>query len=83
MNEKVALTINVTPEQRQKIETLAHERGYNALDDYLLALVELDAEDEGDLPKAEVLANLRQGLKEATNGEFYPIETLWDDLDEE
>jgi hypothetical protein len=83
MSEKVALTINVTPEQRNKIETLAHERGYDAPDDYLLALVELDSDDETDLTKDEMLANLRQGLKEAMRGEFYPIETLWDDLDAE
>jgi hypothetical protein len=81
MPDKVVLTINVTPEQRQRIEALAQERGYPSPDDYLLALVELDAEDEDELTKEELLANLRQGLDEALRGEVYPIETLWDDLD--
>ena len=42
------LVIHVTNEQRQRIEKVARERGYNAADDYLLALFELDAERDPD-----------------------------------
>ena len=41
------LVLHMTPEQRQRIEAMAHKRGYQAPNDYLLALAELDA--QGDL----------------------------------
>lgn len=42
------LVIHVTNEQRQRIEKVARERGYDAPDDYLLALFEIDAERDPD-----------------------------------
>jgi hypothetical protein len=48
MSDKVALTIDVTPEKRQRIEERAHKRGYEALGDYVLALIESDLEDDSD-----------------------------------
>jgi hypothetical protein len=83
MTDKVALTITVTAEQRERIEMLAHERGYESPDDYLLALVESDVDDEADMTKEEVLENLRQSLREVARGEVYPANTFLDMLDDE
>jgi hypothetical protein len=38
MSEKVALIINVTPEERQHREELAHQHGFDTPGDYLLSL---------------------------------------------
>ncbi|MBZ0281401.1 MAG: hypothetical protein K8L97_11730 [Anaerolineae bacterium] len=84
MTDKVPLIIDVTPEEQARIERLAHERGFNALTSYLLALVESDAQAlEGEPTQAEILENFRQGWKEAMNGEVLPIDTLWDGIEDE
>jgi hypothetical protein len=80
MADKESLVIDVTPEKKAHIEMLAHEHGYASPGEYLLALV--DALDD-EPTKEELLANLRQGLKETLRGEVLPIDTLWDDLDDE
>jgi hypothetical protein len=40
-------------------------------------------EEEDELSNEELLENFRQGWREAMRGEVYPIETLWEDLDDE
>lgn len=77
---KESLVINVTPEKKARIEMLAHENGYETPGEYLLALI--DALDEEPTTE-KLLANLRQGLKEAIRGEVHSINTLWDDIDDE
>lgn len=82
------LVLHMTDEQRQRIETMARQRGYHAPDAYLLALAELDAqgelilrEGEDELTQEQLEANFRQGLHETVTGQTYPIEKLWDMVD--
>jgi hypothetical protein len=82
------LVLHVTPEQRQRIENMAHQRGYEAPDAYLLALAELDAkgdlvlrDSDDDLTQEQLEANFRQGLHEVVSGQTYPIDKLWDMVD--
>ncbi len=84
------LVLHITSEQRQRIEAMAQKRGYQALDDYLLALAELDAQgdlllrdDDSDLTQEQLEANFRQGLQEVVSGKTYPINKLWDMVDAE
>jgi hypothetical protein len=90
MATETVLEIKLTSENRERIEHLAHQRGYEVLQDYLLALVEIDAvilSEEAELEdldeihtKEEVLAGLRQSLHEAITGQTRPIEELWESL---
>jgi hypothetical protein len=84
------LVIHMTPEQREQVETMAHQRGYGGADDYLLALVDLDAQGklalldtDDDLTQEQLEANFKQGLKEVMTGQVYPIEQLWDVVDDD
>lgn len=84
------LILHITPEQRQRIEAMAHKRGYQAPDDYLLALAELDAQgdlvlrdSDDDLTQEQLEANFRQGLHEIVSGQTYPIDKLWDMVDDD
>jgi hypothetical protein len=43
MAGKVVLTVDVTEEERERIEALARRRGYTALGDYVRALIAFDA----------------------------------------
>jgi hypothetical protein len=87
MVNKVVLTLEVTPEERQRIEELARQRGYSAPDEYLLALVESDSaarQTEVDLDtKAGILVALRESLHQAITGDTRPISELWDALEED
>lgn len=84
------LVLHMTSEQRQRIEAMAQRRGYQATEDYLLALAELDAQgdlllrdDDSDLTQEQLEANFRQGLHEVVSGKTYPIDKLWDMVDAE
>jgi len=81
MTDKVVLTIDLTPEDRQRIEELAQRRGYNAASDYLLALVELDEEEFDE--KQILLDDLRQSIHEAMTGQTVPASELRALLDDE
>ncbi len=70
------LVLHITNEQRQQIEEIARQRGYNAPDDYLLALV---AADE----KNRLLADLRQSIHEAMTGDTVPASKLLEALEDE
>jgi hypothetical protein len=83
MAEKVTLTINVTPEERQRIEELAQQRGYAAPGDYLLALVESDAEEFDFETREGLVAGLRESFHQAVKGNTRPISELWDELEDE
>ena len=80
MGEKVALTIDVTPDEQARIEALAREYGYDSPGEYLLALVELVAED---IDAENPIDAFRQSWHEAMTGQTYPVSTLWDDMDDE
>jgi hypothetical protein len=82
MTDKVALTIDLTVEELHKLEERAEQRGYDAVTDYLLALVDWDAEEDEDLEE-DPKAAFRQAWHEAMTGNTHPVSTLWDDLDDE
>ncbi len=74
--------LNITLEERERLESLAHQRGYEQLSDYLLALAEADAEalvEEDEDP----VEGFREGWRDIMTGNTFPISTLWDDLDDE
>ncbi len=82
------LILHMTAEQHQRLEAIAHERGYDAPDAYLLALAELDAQGElvlrdsdDGLTQEQLEANFRQGLHEIVSGKTYPVDKLWDMVD--
>jgi hypothetical protein len=90
MADRVLLTLDMTPEERQQIEELAHQRGYPSPREYLLALVtsdasKLDAETDlsDDDEDAMILAGLRTSWHAAMTGDIRPIEELWAVLDED
>ena len=83
MADKNTLVIDLTVEERQRIETLAHKRGYAEPQDYLLALVDSDAESDQPIDeKSQLIADFRQAWHEAMTGDIHPIEELWDDLED-
>ena len=79
MSDKVVLTLALTPEENERIQNLAQQRGYESTEAYLLALVEWDAEDAEEDPEA----SFRQGWHEVMTGQTYPVSTLWDFLDDD
>jgi hypothetical protein len=82
----VLVEIQMTPEQKQQIETLARRRGYADLDKYLRALIEADVEAHGEslvLDEIDPVAGFAEGWRDAMTGNTYPISTLWDDLDDD
>ena len=81
MTDKFALTLELTPEEKARIQELAHRRGYDDLEAYLMALIEWDAEDDEDFDE-DPKAAFRQAWHEAMTGQTYPVSTLWDDDDE-
>jgi len=82
MTGKVVLTIDLTAEDRKRIEELALRRGYSTVGDYLLALVEADADELTEAEDVDIRAELKEGLRQALHGETVPLESLWDDDDE-
>ncbi len=77
MTDTVSLTIELTRQQRQQIERQAHERGYEQLADYVLALISADAADD-DPDAVDIRAELKAGLHQALRGETLPLDKLWD-----
>lgn len=71
MTAQNALILEVTPEERKRIEQSAQAHGYDNARDYLLALVEADNELE-DTPDEEIVADLREALADALAGRTRP-----------
>jgi hypothetical protein len=67
MTDKVSLTIDITLEERQRIENRARQHGFDTPTDYLLSLVEDD-----EPTKEELLAELRESIREAESGQIIP-----------
>jgi hypothetical protein len=82
MADENTLVIDLTVEERQRIEMLAHKRGYAEPQDYLLALVNLDADsDQITDEKTQLIADFREAWHDALSGNIRPIEELWNDMD--
>jgi hypothetical protein len=74
MTTLTPLTINVTPEQREKIEHLAEINGYETADDYASSMMELLIEEAAI--KEELLEGLRQSIHEMRTGQTVPASEL-------
>lgn len=77
-------------EEMRRLEVIARKRGYSAPSDYLRALVNADAaghneyplfEDEDDIE--DIRESIKQGLREALDGQGVPIDEVWSALDDE
>jgi len=78
MADKESLIIDVTPEDRQRIEALARQHGYATPGDYLLALVDMQDDEP---TKAQLIADLRQSLHEVATGQAIPAADFMAALD--
>lgn len=78
MAEKVVLTVDVTPAERDRIEAFAHAHGYTTLSEYLLFLIE--GAIEADETKEDLIEAFREGWRAAMKGETIPASKLWDAL---
>ena len=76
------IVLKISDKERQLLEARAHQRGYEQLSDYLLALVQADAEIL-DEEVEDPVEGFREGWRDVMEGNTYPVSTLWDDLDEE
>jgi hypothetical protein len=71
------MLIQIPDEQRERIESLACERGYDSAVDYLLALVEADEEgddfiDDPEEDAVDLEAELREAWRDAMTGNTRP-----------
>jgi Arc/MetJ-type ribon-helix-helix transcriptional regulator len=68
------MVIQIPDEQRERIETLAHERGYDNATDYVLALIDADEEeldfiDDPEEDAIDLEADFREAWRAAMTGE--------------
>lgn len=77
MSDKVELTIDVTLEERQHIETLALEHGFASPGDYLLSLI------QDEMTKAELLTEFRESVREAANDQIIPAANFLSALEDD
>ena len=80
MAQLFLLDTPVSENEREQLETQAHERGYKTVGEYLLALAKADAEvttldDETD-DEVDVASRLRQALGDVKAGRMYPYDKL-------
>ncbi len=71
------VNLQIPREEYERIVALAHQRGYESPDAYVLALVEEDAEDEIDDDEVDPVESFKQAWHEAMTGQSYPIEEVW------
>ncbi len=74
------LTINITPEQRQKIEHLAEINGYDTADAYASAVLEQLIDEP---TKEEILEDIRISFREALSGQTVPVAQMLAELEAE
>lgn len=78
------MLVQLPDEQRERIETLAHERGYENAADYILALIEADDfTDDPEEAAVDLEARFRAGWQAAMRGEARPVEELLAELERE
>lgn len=81
-----AISIPITLEQRETITHLAQRQGYDTIDDYLRALIEADAQAQGetlDLEPYDAEEAFEEAWQDVVAGRTYPVSTLWDDIDDD
>ncbi len=80
MSELTSLTINLTAEQRQRLEYLAKTYKYESVEAYAHSIIEQLLEEPTE---EEILEGLRISLREVLNGETIPASELHRLLDED
>jgi len=83
MVDREILTLDVTHAERQQIEALAQQHGYDSVQTYLLALVKADDAAFDFETRAGLVNGLRESLRQAIAGETRPAAELWDALEDE
>ena len=84
ISEHVTISIELTPDERDKLERLARKQGYTALTDYLHHIMMQDLALEND--NQEELspdAAFREGWTDIVAGRVYPASSLWDETDDD
>lgn len=80
MAQLFLLDTPVSENEREQLETQAHERGYKTVGEYLLALAKADAQvtlsNEETDDEIDVVNQLRQALNDVKAGRVYPYEKL-------
>jgi hypothetical protein len=81
--QTMLIEIEVTPEQRKRIEALAQQLGFETPVDYVRSLIETDAKAHGqdldfDEADEDPIQGFREGWHDAMTGNTYPVSTLWD-----
>lgn len=71
------LVIHVTDQQRQRIEELARQHGFDTPSEYLLSLV-----DEDEPTKEQLLTGFREGWAAAMTGDTIPASKLREFINE-
>lgn len=83
ISEHVTISIELTLDEHEKFERLAHKQGFTALTDYVqhLMLQDLDVEDE-ELSDSNLEESFREGWADIVAGRVHPASALWDETDE-
>lgn len=80
ISEHVTISIELTPDEHEKLADLARKQGYDALTDYLRHLMTQDLElDDDNLEEINPEAAFREGWADIVAGRVYPASALWDE----
>ncbi|MEZ4671777.1 MAG: hypothetical protein R3E39_28060 [Anaerolineae bacterium] len=79
ISERTIISIELTADERRRIEEIAHNLGYDQLGNYVRHLLGMD--DEGEAVNPE--DGFREGWQDMVAGRVYPASSLWDDDDDE
>ena len=84
------LILNISNEERERLDELARRRGFEESEAYLRALIEADAREHGDTPPftddeddVDIRAEFRQAWRDAMTGNVISLEDLWKAVDDE
>ncbi|MBI1280931.1 MAG: hypothetical protein GC179_22595 [Anaerolineaceae bacterium] len=77
ISEHVTISIELTPDEHEKLADLARKQGYDALTDYLRHIMTQDLviDEAGDDPEIA----FEEGWSDIVAGRVYPASALWDD----
>jgi Arc/MetJ-type ribon-helix-helix transcriptional regulator len=74
----VTVKVQITNAQHDEIERIAREQGYKSVAAYVQALIQADVEALRD-----ALEGFREGWRDAMTGNTFPVDTLWDALEDD
>jgi hypothetical protein len=82
ISEHVTISIELTPDEHEKLADLARKQGYGVLTDYLHHIMTQDLAFE-DKEELNPEAAFREGWGDIVAGRVYPAAALWDETDDE